>query len=67
MYALSGGLAHSRGVKWHEDEPDVGMRRSVEGEEFVTDAHSTHVHEASPWGCEAIGVHDYRRTMRRKQ
>ena len=51
-------LAHGRGVGRHEDEPDVGMRLHMEGQELLTDVHGTHVHEAYPWGSAAIGVHD---------
>ena len=51
-------LAHGRGVGRHEDEPDVGMRLPMEGQELVADVHGTHVHEADPWGTAAIGVHD---------
>ena len=47
-------LAHGRGVGWHEDEPDVGMRLHAEGQELLTDVHGTHVHEADPWGSGAI-------------
>ena len=35
-------LAHSSAVRWHEDNPDMRARRLVEGEEFLTDVHSTH-------------------------
>ena len=51
-------LPHGRGVGRHEDEPDVGMRLHMEGQELLTDVHGTHVHEADPWGSAAIGVHD---------
>ena len=51
-------LAHSRGVGRHADEPDVGMRLHMEGQELLTDVHGTHIHEANPWGSAAIGVHD---------
>ena len=51
-------LAHGRGVGRHMDEPDVGMRQSMEGQELLTDVHGTHVQEADPWGTVAIGVHD---------
>ena len=51
-------LAHGRGVGWHEDEPDVGMRLPMEGQELLTDVHGAQVHEANPWGSVAIGVHD---------
>ena len=43
-------LPHGRGVGRHEDEPDVGMRLHMEGQELLTDVHGTHVHEADPWG-----------------
>ena len=48
-------LAHGRDVGWHEDEPDVGMCQSMEGQELLTDVHSAHVHGADPWSG-AIGV-----------
>ena len=32
------------------------MRCSVERQEFVTDVHSKHVHEADPWGYKALGL-----------
>ena len=48
-------LAHGRGVGRHVDEPDVGMRLPMEGQEFLADVHGTHVHEADPWGAAAIG------------
>ena len=51
-------LAHGRGVGRHEDEPDVGMRLPMEGQELLADVHGTHVHEADPCGAAAIGVHD---------
>ena len=51
-------LAHGRGVGRHVDEPDVGMRLPMEDQEFLSDVHGTHVHEADPWGAAAIGVHD---------
>ena len=51
-------LAHSRGVGRHVDEPDVGMRLSMEDQELLADVHGTQVHEADPWGTVAIGVHD---------
>ena len=51
-------LAHGRGVGRHEDEPDVGMRQSMEGQELLADVHGTHVHEADPWDTVALGVHD---------
>ena len=50
MKDLSRGLAHGRGVGWHVDEPDVGMRLHTDGKEVLTDVHGTHVHEADPWG-----------------
>ena len=51
-------LAHGRGVGRHVDEPDVGMRLPMEGQEFLADVHGTHVHEADPWCFADIGVHD---------
>ena len=31
------------------------MCQSMEGqEELLTDVHGTHIHEADPWGCEAV-------------
>ena len=51
-------LAHGRGVGRHEDEPDVGMRLPMVGQELLADVHDTHVHEADPCGAAAIGVHD---------
>ena len=48
-------LAHGRGVGWHEDEPDVGMRLHMEGQELLTDVHGTHVHEADP--CMVLCCH----------
>ena len=51
-------LAHGRGVGRHEDEPDVGMRLPMEGQEHLADVHGTHVQEADPCGAAAIGVHD---------
>ena len=50
-------LVHGRGVGWHVDVPDVGMRLLMEGQELRTDVHGTHVHEADPCGPAAIGVH----------
>ena len=41
-------LVRGRGVGWHADEPDVGMRLLTEGQELQTDVHGTHVHEADP-------------------
>ena len=49
-------LAHGRGVGRHVDEPDVGMRFHMFGQELLTDVHGTHVQEADPWGSAAIGV-----------
>ena len=51
-------LAHGRCVGRHVDEPNVGMRQSMEGQELLTDVPGTHVHEADPWCTVAIGVHD---------
>ena len=51
-------LAHGCGVGRPIDEPDVGMRQSMEDQELLTDVHGTHVQEADPWGNVAIGVHD---------
>ena len=38
----------------HGDEPDVGMGPHKDGQELLTDVHGTHVHEADPWGSDAI-------------
>ena len=51
-------LGHGRGVGWHEDEPDVGMRLPMEGQELLIDVHGTHVHAADAWGFAAIAVHE---------
>ena len=51
-------LAHGRGVGRLIDEPDVGMRQPMEGQELLADVHSAHVHEPDPWGTVAIGFHD---------
>ena len=51
-------LAHGRGVGRHVDDPDVGMRLSMEDQELLADVRGTHVHEADPWCAAAIGVHD---------
>ena len=46
-------LTHGRGVGWHEDELDVSLCQSMEGQELLT-----HVHEEDSWSSAAIGVHD---------
>ena len=50
MQALSSGWHTAVVLGGTQDEPDVGMRQSMEGQELLTDVHGAHVQEADPWG-----------------
>ena len=58
IQALSSGWHTAVVLDGHVDEPDVGIRLPLEGQELLTDAHGTRVHEADPRSSAAIEVRD---------